>query len=130
MVELHKSRLQSCVEILCALSSGGPLKRMWIRRKVKMDNSVFLERLRFLVDRGLVEKKSLGKYNVVYGLTERGLSVLRVLDPLVKEALRIELQNFEAISSVLEGAKLVPEKKRRWRLSDLIKVEIVNVEQH
>jgi DNA-binding HxlR family transcriptional regulator len=128
VVELHKSRLQSCVEILCALSSGGPLKRMWIRRKVKMDNSVFLERLRFLVDRGLVEKKSLGKYNVVYGLTERGLSVLRVLDPLVKEALRIELQNFEAISSALEGEKLVPEKKRRWRLSDLIKVEIVNVE--
>jgi DNA-binding HxlR family transcriptional regulator len=69
VVELQKSILQSCVEILCVLSSSDPLKLMWIMRKVRMDNSVFLERLRFLVDRGLVEKKRLGKYNVVYGLT-------------------------------------------------------------
>ncbi len=122
---LHKSMLQSCVEILCTLSSSGPLKFIWIRRRIKMDKSVLLERLSFLVDRGLVEKKSLGKYNVVYGVTERGLSVLRVLSPLVKEAHRIEVQNFEAISSAFEEAKLVSKKKQRWKLSDLIKVEII-----
>jgi DNA-binding HxlR family transcriptional regulator len=106
VVGLHKSMLQSCVEILCALSSSGPLRLMWIRRKVKMDKSILSERLRFLVDRGLVEKKSLGEYKVVYSVTERGLSVLRVLPPLVKEAHRIEMQNFEAISSSLKEANI------------------------
>jgi DNA-binding HxlR family transcriptional regulator len=111
VVELHKSRLQSCVEILCVLSSSGPLKLMWIRRKVRMENSVFLEHLRFLVDRGLVEKRSMVEHKVVYTVTERGLSVLKVLGPLVREAHRIEEQKFEAISDTFKEAELVTEKK-------------------
>lgn len=125
---LHISRLQSCVEVLCVLSSVGPLRLRQIRRRVKLDKPLLVEHLGFLVDRGLVEKQNLGKYKQAYGVTVRGLSVLKVLAPLVREAQRIEVQNFEAISSALGEAKFSSEKKHRWKLSDFIKVEIVEEE--
>jgi hypothetical protein len=37
-------------------------------------------------------------------VTERGLKVLKVVSPLIKEAHKLEMRNFEAISSVLSGA--------------------------
>ena len=43
------------------------------------------------------------------------------------------MKNFEAISGVLSGAKVTPEikkeKKRKWKLSDFIKIEIVKTEE-
>jgi hypothetical protein len=81
------------------------------------------ENLDFLVERKLVEKQ---KAN--YDVTKRGYSVLSVLGPLVKEAKRIELQNFEAISIKLDKAAQSYKKKRGWNLSDFIKIEIVKEE--
>ena len=95
----HMSKLQSCVQVLCVLSSRGPLKFRQISRKVELDKSRLREYLVFLVDRDLVEKQKTG-----YTVTERGHSVLKVLCQLVKEATRIEVQNYEAISRTLEKA--------------------------
>jgi DNA-binding HxlR family transcriptional regulator len=100
--ELHMSRLQVCVEVLCVLSSRGPLEFRQIRRRTEFEGSVLKEYLVFLVDRGLIEKQSKKNNKKGYVLSARGYSVLRVLAPLVKEAYRIELQNFKAISSSLE----------------------------
>ena len=69
-----------------------------------------------------------------YFVTERGLSVLKVVSPLIREAQRIKVRNFEAISSALSGAKFTSgikkEKrpKRKWKLSDFIKIEMVKEE--
>jgi len=132
---LHKSKLQVCVEILCSLSSNGPLKLSQIGREVELDKSVLIEDLSFLYDRGLVGEQNLGEDEKVYFVTERGVSVLKVVSPLIREAQRIEARNFEAISSALSEAKVtsgtVKEErpKRKWKLSDLIKIEIVKTEE-
>jgi hypothetical protein len=67
----------------------------------------------FLYDRGLVGEQNLDDDEKAYFVTERGLSVLRVVGPLVKEAHRIEVRNFEAISAALSSVNsdTIKEKK-------------------
>ena len=103
--------MQLCVEVLCSLSSRGPLKFRQIRRRVKLDKFLLREYLGFLVDRGLVEKQNLVDAKNVYVVTKRGLLVLKVLAPMIRDAQRIELQNFDANSSTLEGVTFASEKK-------------------
>jgi predicted transcriptional regulator len=81
------------------------LKFRQINRKVEIDKSHLREYLVFLVDRSLIQKRKTG-----YVVTERGHSVLKVLSKLVKEAARIEVQNYEAISSTLEKATFTYKK--------------------
>ena len=109
-----------CVKILCVLSNRGPLNFRQIKRKSEL-NSCFLEtNLGFLIDRGLVEKEN-GRYFV----SGRGFSVLKVLGPLVKEARRIEMENFGAISNSFEQAIGVISNKRKWKISEFIKIKVI-----
>jgi len=132
---LHKSKLQGCVEILCSLSSNGPMKLTQISHEVELTKSLLMANLSLLNDRGLVEIQNLGEDKNVYIVTERGLTVLKVINPIIREAQRIQMRNFEAISSALSGATLtsgiIKEKKpkRKWKLSDFIKIEIVKTEE-
>jgi len=131
---LHKSKLQVCVKILCSLSSNASLKLREISREVELDKSVLLGYLGFLYDRGLVGEQNLDEDEKAYFVTERGVSVLKVVGPLIKEAQRIEMRNFDAISSALSGAtftsgiKKEKRPKRKWKLSDFIKIQIVKEE--
>ena len=143
---MHKSKLQICVEILCSLSSNGPMKLTAIGHEIELDNSLLVGHLKFLYDRCLVGEQNRGEDEKTYFVTERGLSVLKVMGPLVKEARRIQVRNFEAISSVLSGvtfnsgkveekkprwklSDFIKKKRPKWKLSDLIKVEIVEREE-
>ena len=143
---LHKSKLQGCVEILCTLSSNGPMKLIQISHETELIQSILMANLSLLNDRGLVEIQNLGEDKNVYVVTERGLTVLKVIGPLVREAQRIQMRNFEAISSALSGATLtsgkikekkprwnlsdfIKEKRPKWKLSDLIKIEIIETEE-
>jgi predicted transcriptional regulator len=123
-----------CIEILCTLASNGPLKLTQISDKVELDKSRLIEYLRLLKNRGLIEKQNLGENKIFYVVTERGLKVLKVISPIIREAHKIEMRNFEAISSVLSGAvnsgiKKEKRPKRKWKLSDFIKIEIVKEEE-
>ncbi len=139
---LHKSKLHICVKILCCLSSNGHMQLAPIGHKIELDNSLLVGHLRFLYDRGLVGEQNLGEGEKAYFVTERGLLVLKVMGPLVRDAKRIEVRNFEAISSVLSGATLsserikkekpkrkisdvAREKRPKWKLPDFIKSEIL-----
>lgn len=121
------------------------MKLTAIGHEIELDNSLLVGHLRFLYDRCLVGEQNLGEGEKAYFVTERGLSVLKVMGPLVREAKRIEVRNFEAISSVLSGATLTSEgtkeekpkrkisdfareKRPKWKLSDLIKIEVVKEE--
>ena len=139
---LHRSKLQISIEILCSLSSNGPMKLTQINNKVELDKSRLLEYLSFLNDRGLIKEQNLGEDKKVYVVTERGLSVLKVIGPMVREAKRIQERNFEAISTALSDAKVTSEiikekrpkrkwkiSKPKWKLSDFLKVEIVTNEE-
>jgi len=131
---LHKSKLQVCVEVLCCLSSNGPMKLTQMTQYVELDKPRLIPYLGFLYDRGLVGEQNLDEDEKTYFVTERGVSVLKVVSPLIREAQRIKVRDFEAISSALSGAKftsgIIKEKrpKRKWKLSDFIKIEMVKEE--
>ena len=122
------------------------MKLTQIGHEVELDNSVLVGYLSFLYDRCLVGEQNLSEDEKDYFVTERGLSVLKIMVPLVKEARRIQVRNFEAISSVLSGvtfnsgkveekkprwklSDFIKKKRPKWKLSDLIKVEIVEREE-
>jgi predicted transcriptional regulator len=110
------------------------MKLTQINHEVELDKTRLISYLSFLYDRGLVGEQNLDEDEKAYFVTERGVSVLKVVSPLIREAQRIEVRNFEAISSALSGAKItsrqIKEKspKRKWKLSDFIKIEIVKEE--
>ena len=131
---MYRSKLQTCVEILCALASIGPMKLTQLMHKVEVDKPRLISHLSFLYDRGLVGEQNLDEDEKAYFVTERGVSVLKVVSPLIREAQRIEVRNFEAISNALSRAKFTSgikkekKPKRKWKLSDFIKIEIVKEE--
>ena len=131
-----------CVEILCALASNGAMKLGQLTHMVEVDKARLISYLGFLYDRGLVGEQNLGEDEKAYFVTERGLTVLKVIGPMVKEAERIEARNFEAISTAHSDAKVTSEiikekrpkrkwkiSKPKWKLSDFLKVEIVTNEE-
>jgi len=138
---LNRSKLQICVEILCKLASNGPLKLRQMTEKVDLDKVRINEHLGLLESRGLIGKEVLGENDRLYFVTDKGLTVLKVTTPIVKEAKKIQMRNFEVISNVLNEATFTPEikkekrqkwrvvefikeKKPKWKLSDFIKIEI------
>lgn len=131
---MYRSKLQICIKILCTLASNGPLKLTQLTTKVELDKPRLIPYLSFLYDHGLVGEQNLDKDEKAYFVTERGVSVLKVLSPLIKKAQMIEARNFEAISSALSRAKvtsgIIKEKKqkRKWKLSDFIKIQMVKEE--
>ena len=91
---MYKSKLQMCIEILCTLASSGSLKLTQLTHKVKLEKISLAAHLGFLYDRGLVGEGNLDEDERSYFVTERGLSVLKVVGPLIREAQRIEILNF------------------------------------
>jgi hypothetical protein len=94
--------------------------------KVELDEIRLKPIMDFLYDRCLVGEEDLDKDERSYFVTNRGLSVLKVVGPLVKNAKRIQLQNYEAISdalSVVQQPKIEEDKKttKKLNFSDLLK---------
>jgi predicted transcriptional regulator len=110
------------------------MKLTKINHEVELDKPRLIQYLSFLYDRGLVGEQNLDEKEKTYFVTERGVSVLKVVSPLIREAQRIQVRNFEAISSALSGTtftsgiKKEKRPKRKWKLSDFIKIEIVKEE--
>lgn len=132
--KLHKSKLQINVEILCSLSSKGPLKWKQISNEVDLSKSFLIEHLDFLYDRGLIGEQNLDDKEKAYFITDRGLNMIKVMGPMVREAQRLEVHNLERISRALAGTKFkvkqTEEKKPRWkRIQEFIKEEILSTEE-
>ena len=142
----HKSKLMICIEVLCILSSNGPMRLSQLLDRLEMDECRLKPHLRLLWNRGLVEEEILGDNKIRYVVTDRGLSVLKVTGPIIREAQKIQMRNFEAISSALSGTTIISqnrkenkpslkisdfikEKRAKWKLSDLIKIEVVKTEE-
>ena len=68
-----------------------------------MDESRLEPHLRLLWNRGLIEEERFDN-ETHYVVTERGLTVLKVVSPLIREAHKLQIRNFEAITNVLSGA--------------------------
>lgn len=101
---MYKSKLQICIEILCVLASNGPTKLAWLSAKVDLSKTHLKDQLELLKYNGLIKKQKLGENNTLYAITKRGLTVLKVINPIIKEAHRIQLRNFEEITTALSAA--------------------------
>jgi predicted transcriptional regulator len=101
---MYKSKLQICVEILCALASDGPLNLIDLRNKVELDVAHLEPHLELLKNRDLVREQILGENKNLYAVTERGLTVIKVIGPIIQEAHKIRMHDLEAVSTVLSGA--------------------------
>jgi predicted transcriptional regulator len=83
---MHRSKLKICIEILCILASNGPMKLTQLMTKVELNKTRLNQHLRLLKKRALVERQNLGENKIFYVVTDRGLKVLKVIDPMIKEA--------------------------------------------
>jgi predicted transcriptional regulator len=71
-----------CVDILKVLANRSPLKLTHIMFKANVNCNVLKEYLDFLTKQGLVEEKIIGREKIVYGITQRGITVLKQLREL------------------------------------------------
>ncbi len=100
-----KSKLMMCIEVLCTLVSNGcPMTLTQLLDKFEMDECRLKPYLRLLWNRGLVGEESFGDNTTHYVVTERGLKVLNVISPIIREAHKIQMREFELISNTLSGA--------------------------
>ena len=100
----HKSKLMICIEVLCNLVSNGPMKLTRLREKLELHEDHLKPHLRLLWNRGLIEEENFGEDEIYYVVTERGIKVLKVVGPMIREAQKIQMRNFETITSTLSEA--------------------------
>jgi predicted transcriptional regulator len=91
---VHRSKLKISIEILCSLVSNGPMKLTQLMTKVELNKTRLRQHLRLLKKRNLVERQNLGEDKIFYVVTERGLQVLKVIDPMVREAHKFQALQF------------------------------------
>lgn len=101
---LVRSKLMICIDILCSLVSNGPMQFIQMSHKVELDTIRLIPHLRLLINRGLLEQQKWGENEIVYVITERGLKVLKVVSPIIREAHKIQMRDFEIISNTLSEA--------------------------
>ena len=101
---LVRSKLMICIDVLCSLVSNGPMKFIQLSHKVELDTIRLIPHLRLLIDRDLLEQQNWGENEIVYVVTERGLKVLKVVSPIIREAHKIQMRDFEMISNTLSEA--------------------------
>lgn len=100
----YRSKLMIGIDILCTLVSNGPMKFTKLSHKVELDIIRLVPHLKLLIDRGLVEQQNLGENEVFYIVTGKGIKVLKVVGPMIREAQKIQMRNFETITSTLSEA--------------------------
>jgi predicted transcriptional regulator len=91
---MHRSKLKICIEILCSLASNGPMKLTQLMTKVELNKTRLRQHLRLLKKRDLVERQNFGENKIFYVVTERGLEVLKVIGPIIREARKIQALQF------------------------------------
>jgi predicted transcriptional regulator len=79
---LRRSKLEIYLGILSVLAQQGPLKLTHVMYKANVNCSVLIEYLGFLMQKELVEERSVGKKRTVYAITQRGVTVLKYFGEL------------------------------------------------
>ena len=79
---MRRSKLLIHVDILRVLALYGPLNLTHIMYRVNISASFLKPYLGFLIQRNLVEERPLHKARVVYAITDRGITVLKIFREL------------------------------------------------
>ena len=86
---MRRSKLEMYIAILSVLAQRGSLKLTHIMYKANVNCSVLIEFLGFLMQKELVEERTVKKNRTVYAITQRGITVLKYFGEL-KRVLPIE----------------------------------------
>ena len=89
-LQMRRSKLEMYVDILKVLAHAGSLKLTHIMYKSNFNGSMLKEYLDFLIKQGLVEERTVKKGRVVFAVTERGITVLKLFRELTQEISVIE----------------------------------------
>lgn len=100
----YRSKLIICIDILCSVVTNGPMTFTKLSHIIELDSKRLIPHLKFLINRGLLKKQTRAENETVYVVTEKGLKILKVVNPIVREAHKIQMRNFEIISSTLSEA--------------------------
>jgi predicted transcriptional regulator len=73
---MTRSKLERCIEILNMLAYKGPANLSNIRNVVNFNSTSVDEHLVFLIEQGLIEKKTTTDKARVFVITKRGISVV------------------------------------------------------
>jgi predicted transcriptional regulator len=74
---MRRSKLEIYIDILNVLAQKGQLKLTHIMYKSNVNCKVLKEQLDFLIKNKLVEERILRKERTVYGITQKGIQVLK-----------------------------------------------------
>ena len=74
---MRRSKLEIYIDVLKVLALKGQLKLTHIMYKSNVNCKVLKEQLDFLIKNKLVEERMLRKERVVYGITPKGIQVLK-----------------------------------------------------
>ena len=91
---MQRSKLEICNEILWTLASHGPMKVTHLTTKTELSKTRLEMHMRLLKKLNLVERQRLGAGEIFYVATERGLKILKIMGPIMKEARRIQTLQF------------------------------------
>ena len=86
---MRRSKLEIHVGILKILASQGPKKLTQLVHKTDLSQSVLKKHLDFLIQQDFVEEQNLGKDEIFYAITGRGLKVLDIVAPKIEGAHKI-----------------------------------------
>lgn len=81
---MRRSELEMYIDVLRVLTHHGPLKLTHIMYKANINCSVLKEFMDFLINHDLIEERTIGKKRVVYAITQRGRSVIKVFREIEK----------------------------------------------
>ncbi|MGD8545162.1 MAG: winged helix-turn-helix domain-containing protein [Candidatus Bathyarchaeota archaeon] len=81
---MRRSELEMYIDVLRVLTHHGPLKLTHIMYKANINCSVLKEFMDFLIKHDLIEERTIGKKRVVYAITQKGRSVIKVFREIEK----------------------------------------------
>lgn len=93
---MRRSKLEVYIDILKVLVYQGPLKLTHVVYNSNVNCSVLKAHLNFLIEKGLVEERSIKKQQVVYTITQRGITALKYFKELKQSLPIIEVCQNEA----------------------------------
>lgn len=74
---MRRSKLETCLSILETLANHGSQKITHVMQKANLNCNVLKNYFDFLIKQGAVEEKYVEKDRIVYGITERGVYLIR-----------------------------------------------------
>ncbi len=86
---VRRSKLEVNLDIMKILASRGPMEPAQLVDKVNLSQKILKQHIDFLTLQNLVEEQNLGKDEIFYVITERGLKVLKVVIPIISEVRKI-----------------------------------------